>query len=102
VDVDGEVFDVKITPVGYMEIEGAPKKVPLANVEGAVTTTMQGMILKLKVSRGDQVNEGDVVAVLEAMKMENDIHAPYAGTVDQVYVDEGDTVDAGEVLMVIK
>jgi pyruvate carboxylase subunit B len=102
VDVDGEVFDVKITPVGYMEIEGAPKKVPLANVEGAVTTTIQGMILKLKVSRGDQVNEGDVVAVLEAMKMENDIHAPYAGTVDQVYVDEGDTVDAGEVLMVIK
>lgn len=102
VDVDGEVFDVKITPVGYMEIEGAPKKVPLSNVEGAVTTTMQGMILKLKVSRGDQVNEGDVVAVLEAMKMENDVHAPYAGTVDQIYVDEGDTVDAGEVLMVIK
>ena len=101
VDVDGEVFDVKITPVGYMEIEATPNKLPRANVEGAVTTTMQGMILKLKVNRGDQVNEGDVVAVLEAMKMENDVHAPHSGTVDQVYIDEGDTVDAGDVLMVI-
>jgi len=102
VDVDGEVFDVKITPVGYMEIEANQKRVPRSNVEGAVTTTMQGMILKLKVNRGDQVNEGDVVAVLEAMKMENDVHAPRSGTVDQVYIDEGDTVDAGDVLMVIK
>ncbi|MDD1775145.1 MAG: biotin/lipoyl-binding protein, partial [Methanobacterium sp.] len=102
VDVDGEVFDVKITPVGYMEIEATQNKVPRANVEGSVTTTMQGMILKLKVNRGDQVNEGDVVAVLEAMKMENDVHAPHSGTVEQVYIDEGDTVDAGDVLMVIK
>lgn len=102
VDVDGEVFDVKITPVGYMEIEASSNKVPRTNVEGAVNTTMQGMILKLKVKPGDQVNEGDVVAVLEAMKMENDVHAPHSGTVNQVYIDEGDTVDAGDVLMVIK
>lgn len=102
VDVDGEVFDVKITPVGYMEIEPTQGKVPRGNVEGAVNTTMQGMILKLKVNRGDQVNEGDVVAVLEAMKMENDVYASQSGTVEQIYVDEGDTVDAGDVLMVIK
>lgn len=102
VDVDGEVFDVKITPVGYMEIEPTQGKVPRGNVEGAVSTTMQGMILKLKVNRGDQVNEGDVVAVLEAMKMENDVYASQSGTVEQIYVDEGDTVDAGDVLMVIK
>ena len=63
---------------------------------------MQGMILKLKVNRGDQVNAGDVVAVLEAMKMENDVYASQSGTVEQIYVDEGDTVDAGDVLMVIK
>lgn len=102
VDVDGEVFDVKITPVGYMEIEPAQGKVPRGNLEGAVNTTMQGMILKLKVNRGDQVNAGDVVAVLEAMKMENDVYTSESGTVEQIYVDEGDTVDAGDVLMVIK
>jgi pyruvate carboxylase subunit B len=63
---------------------------------------MQGMILKLKVTAGDKVNEGDVVAVLEAMKMENDIHAPQSGVVEEVFVDEGDTVNPGEALMVIK
>jgi pyruvate carboxylase subunit B len=102
VDVDGEVFDVKITPVGYMEIEAINNETPHGNMEGGVSSTMQGMILKLKVNKGDQINEGDVVAVLEAMKMENDIHAPQSGTVEKIFIDEGDTVEAGDVLMVIK
>lgn len=63
---------------------------------------MQGMILKLKVNEGDQVNEGDVLAVLEAMKMENDIHAPQSGTVDKIFIEEGETVNAGDTLMVVK
>lgn len=42
------------------------------------------------------------MAVLEAMKMENDIHAPETGTVEEIFVDEGDTVGAGDILMVIK
>lgn len=100
VDVDGEVFDVKVLPVGYMEIE-ATHQAPNGPVEGGVTSTMQGMILKLKVNPGEGVNEGDVVAVLEAMKMENDIHAPQSGTVKEVFIEEGDTVNAGDTLMVI-
>ncbi|MEN6574484.1 sodium-extruding oxaloacetate decarboxylase subunit alpha [Methanobacterium aggregans] len=102
VEVDGEVFDVKVVPTGYMEIESVGTKAPSGPVEGGVTCSMQGMILKLKVTEGDKVNEGDVVAVLEAMKMENDIHAPQSGTVEEVFVDEGDTVNPGEALMVIK
>lgn len=102
VEVDGEVFDVKVVPTGYMEIESAGTKAPSGPVEGGVTCSMQGMILKLKVTAGDKVNEGDVVAVLEAMKMENDIHAPQSGVVEEVFVDEGDTVNPGEALMVIK
>ena len=102
VEVDGEVFDVKVVPTGYMEIESVGTKAPSGPVEGGVTCSMQGMILKLKVTAGDKVNEGDVVAVLEAMKMENDIHAPQSGVVEEVFVDEGDTVNPGEALMVIK
>jgi len=103
VDVDGDVFNVKVLPVGYMEIESAgDTQKPSGPVEGGVTTTMQGMILKLKVDVGDKVNEGDVVAVLEAMKMENDIHAPESGTVKEIFIKEGDTVNADETLMVIK
>ena len=103
VDVDGEIFNVKVKPVGYMEIESAEgAQGPTGPVEGGITATMQGMILKLKVDTGDKVNEGDVVAVLEAMKMENDIHATSSGTVEKIFIKEGDTVNAGDTLMVIK
>lgn len=103
VDVDGEVFNVKVLPVGYMEIKSAENvQSPTGPVEGGVTATMQGMILKLKVDEGDNVNEGDIVAVLEAMKMENDIHAPESGTVSKIFINEGDTVSAGNTLMVIQ
>ncbi len=102
VDVDGEVFDVKVIPTGYMEIELTGTKAPTGPVEGGVTSNMQGMILKLKVTKGDHVNEGDVVAVLEAMKMENDIHAPVSGTIEAIFIEEGDTANAGDTLMVIK
>ena len=103
VDVDGEIFNVKVKPVGYMEIESAEgTQGPTGPVEGGITSTMQGMILKLKVDKGDKVNEGDVVAVLEAMKMENDIHATSSGTVEEIFIKEGDTVNAGDTLIVIK
>ncbi|WP_424354095.1 sodium-extruding oxaloacetate decarboxylase subunit alpha [Methanobacterium sp. MBAC-LM] len=102
VDVDGEIFNVKVKPVGYMEIEAEGTQGPTGPVEGGVTSTMQGMILKLKVDKGDKVNDGDVVAVLEAMKMENDIHATSSGTVEEIFIKEGDTVNAGDTLMVIK
>jgi pyruvate carboxylase subunit B len=63
---------------------------------------MQGMILKLKVAKDDKVNKGDIVAVLEAMKMENDIHAPNSGIVQEIFIEEGDTVSTGQTLMIIK
>ncbi len=102
VDVDGEVFDVKVLPVGYMEIEAKSNKAGNGSAQGSVISTMQGMILKLKVHIGDNIKEGDVVAVLEAMKMENDIYAPQSGVVGDVFIEEGDTVNAGDTLMVIK
>ncbi len=101
VEVDGELFDVKVVPTGFMEI-GSSSKAPNGPVDGGVTSSMQGMILKLKVAKNDKVNEGDIVAVLEAMKMENDIHAPNSGTVEEIFIEEGDTVSTGETLMIIK
>ena len=101
VEVDGDVFDVKITPTGFMEIND-DEKAPFTPVEGALTSSMQGMVLKIKVNIGDKVSKGDVVAVLEAMKMENDILAENEGTVTEVYVNEGDAINAGDALMVIK
>ena len=100
VEVDGDVFDVKITPTGFMEIENE-NSTPFTHVEGALTSSMQGMVLKVKVNIGDKVKKGDVVAVLEAMKMENDIHAEPDGTVKELYVNEGDAINTGDTLMVI-
>ena len=56
-------------------------------------------ILNVKVSAGDSVNKGDVLVVLEAMKMENDIVAPQNGTVASINVSKGDTVEAGQTLI---
>ena len=101
VEVDGDVFDVKIIPTGFMEIEETEKG-PFTPVEGGISSSMQGMVLKIKVNVGDKVTKGSVVAVLEAMKMENDIQAESDGVVEEIFVSEGDTVNAGDTLMVIK
>ena len=101
VEVDGDVFDVKIIPTGYLQIE-EKNGGNVGPVQGALTASMQGMVLKIKVNTGDKVQKGSVVAVLEAMKMENDIYAEEDGIVEQIFVEEGDTVNAGDSLMLIK
>ena len=101
VEVDGEVFNVKVLPTGYMEMEPGSGKVTSA-VENGLHSSMQGMIVKLKVKVGDNVEEGDTVAVLEAMKMENDVKTDRSGKVTEILISEGDTVEKGSVLMVIE
>jgi acetyl-CoA/propionyl-CoA carboxylase biotin carboxyl carrier protein len=63
---------------------------------------MQGTILETNVSEGDDVGAGDVLCVLEAMKMENDIVAEYGGTIAEVAISEGDSVDMGDPMFVIE
>jgi biotin carboxyl carrier protein len=73
-----------------------------AITEGTVVAPMQGLILKVGVAAGDTVKLGDVVAVLEAMKMQNDIVASRAGTVKEVYVTEGTVVSPKDPILLVE
>ncbi|RCV66156.1 pyruvate carboxylase subunit B [Methanophagales archaeon] len=70
--------------------------------EIAVKSTMPGIIIKIMVKVGEKVNEGDVTAILESMKMENDVKSPISGKVTRIFVKEDDTVNLDDILMIIK
>ena len=114
VEVEGEVFHVRVAGAGVMVLPaaggaaspmaataaaGAPA--PRRARDGAVTAPMQGLIVKVPVQVGDEVKLGDVVAVLEAMKMQNDIVATQPGKVVEVYVKEGDVVSPNQALVAV-
>lgn len=85
-------------------VQAAPAAAPAAQstAEGAkVLSPMPGTILEVKVQNGQAVKAGDVMFILEAMKMENDIVAPQDGTVKQIVVSKGASVDTDAVLAVI-
>ena len=79
----------------------APKPAAPSGVQGAVKVNapMQGKILKVNVAAGDAVKKGDILLILEAMKMENEIFAPQDGTVATVECSVGDSVETGKVLV---
>lgn len=85
-------------------VAAAPAAAPAAGALAAgevVTSPMPGNILKINVTQGQKVNEGDVLIVLEAMKMENEISATKSGTVAQINVTKGAVVETGTPLVVI-
>jgi pyruvate carboxylase subunit B len=95
VEVDGQSYAVRI--IGGLDagsgatVAAAEPAAPIAR-EGTVVSPMQGLLLKVNVNVGDRVALGDVVAVLEAMKMQNDITATRAGTITEVYATAGTVV----------
>jgi len=107
VEVDGEPYRVRILGDGAapataaMPATSGPTAAQRAGGDGAIQAPMQGMVVKVKVKTGDRVRLGDVVVVLEAMKMQNDIVATVGGTVREVFAKEGAIVAPNEVLMTI-
>jgi pyruvate carboxylase subunit B len=107
VEVEGEVFKVRVSGAGMSVVPGGGTSETAAappsprTGEGTVIAPMQGLIVKLPVRAGDDVKLGDVVAVLEAMKMQNDIVTTVAGKVREVYVKEGEVVTPSQPLLAV-
>lgn len=107
VKVDGVVYDVEVGPQGQLTsvVPAAQKAVPQAvaatNSQSAeaVAAPLAGTIFKIEVEQGTEVAEGDVLIVLEAMKMETEIRAARDGVVHELHVKEGDSVRVGASLL---
>ena len=117
ITVNGVTYDVQVEEVGESAAPAsaaavpaaapaakaapaAPKAAPAAGGE-PVAAPMPGTILSVNVTAGQSVKSGDVLLVLEAMKMENEIKAPKDGTVTAVSVTKGESVDTGATLVTI-
>ena len=104
VNVNGTVYEVEIE-----EMTGAPAAAPVAAAPAApvgagerVAAPMPGNILSVNVAAGDTVKKGQVLMILEAMKMENEIMAPCDGKVTSVAVTKGAAVESGALLCTIQ
>ncbi len=103
VNVNGTEYVISIELMSDEEAAKAVSSAPAAAGEGnEITAPMQGTILSVNVTDGAAVKKGDVLFILEAMKMENEIMAPADGTVTSVCIQKGASVSNGTVLCTIK
>ncbi len=111
VRVDGRLEEVQLTPqleavpsggVPQAVAQGEVKGIPKASQPGDATAPMPGRVVRVLVEEGQPVNEGQTVAIVEAMKMENEIHAPITGVVKKVFVKPGDNVTPDDALLRIE
>ena len=107
VNVNGQAFSVQVSIGGapQLAMTAAPvapaTPAPAGGGGATVTSPLPGSVFSLKVAVGDQVNEGDVVLIMESMKMETEVHATASGTINSIQVQEGQNVKTGDPLLVI-
>jgi acetyl-CoA/propionyl-CoA carboxylase, biotin carboxylase, biotin carboxyl carrier protein len=104
VEVDGRRVPVRVWGEDVPTAPAPPQSTgggPHAHLHGTITAPMQGTILKIMVQEGQEIRAGDVVAILEAMKMENHVAATQDGVISKVAVREGEVVQTGQPIVAI-
>ena len=107
VKLNGKVYEVEIEEVKASQqptMSATPQADPASAPTGsgqAVEAPLQGSMFNILVKQGQSVKKGDVLAVLEAMKMENEIIAPIDGTVSAIHVEKGQNVNLGDTILEI-
>jgi biotin carboxyl carrier protein len=99
--VDGRNYHVHLIDERRM-LTGAAQSVPQLQGRQKVSVPMPGKVIAVLVAEGDAVEKGQGLVIVEAMKMENEVHSPIAGEVKEIKVKPGDTVEGGAVLMVVE
>ena len=100
--VEGRTFQIEIpdaAPVAKKKRSGSGKK---KKKSGTVSANIPGKVVTVEVKAGDEVVEGQVILILEAMKMQNEIQAPISGTVSSVNCEEGQAIEANIPLVIIE
>ena len=103
VTIEGKIFRIEIEGGSVGDPAGNKrKKKGRGKKSGTISSTIPGKIVSIAVEEGDIVAEGDVVMILEAMKMQNEIQAPLSGNVTAVNCKPGDSIEANSPLIVIQ
>lgn len=104
VSVNGKTYEVDVEEREYIEGESIEKNEvkEINREEESIKAPMPGNVWKFGFKEGDQVKSGDILMVLEAMKMENEILAPRDGIIGSIAVSEGDSVNTGDILITLK
>ena len=103
VTIEGKSFRIEIEGNSVGDMAGNKrKKKGRGKKSGTISSTIPGKIVSIAVEEGDIVAEGDVVMILEAMKMQNEIQAPLSGTVTAVNCKPGDSIEANSPLVIIQ
>jgi biotin carboxyl carrier protein len=113
IKIEGKIYEAEVEEIGGstsaaapsaprpVTAPSAPQPVVVSGSGNAVNAPMPGKIISVKVSKGQQVQAGDVVLILEAMKMEQEIKTAVGGTISDILVNAGDTVKKEQALILI-
>lgn len=109
VNVDGKIYQVQVAASGTLTgistaaelTQHKPQALISSDDTSSLIAPLSGNIVKLLIGPGDSVNEGDLVMILEAMKMETEIRSAHQGRVQNIHVSEGETVQSGQLLMTV-
>ena len=100
--VAGLRYLVKVQDERSRRLALADRRLRAPEGELAIKAPIPGLVVKVLVTQGQRVEEGDTMLVLEAMKMENEVHAPRAGVVEEVRIDAGSQVAMGQVVLMLR
>ena len=107
ITVDGRIYQVQVSPGGTVSAAPAPESIPIPSPPASAVSSIDipaptpGNIVRVEVSVGENILKDQVLLVMEAMKMESEVKSSQSGIVQTIHVQPGDTVQAGDVLIIL-